>query len=482
MVVVYTPQSRANNGGVAGINAVINAATAKANLAYANSLAGVVLNVVHTAEVTYNSAGSLSADLSALQSSWDGKMDEVYTLRTQYNADLVSLFVPVGNDGVAGIAYLNSPDTMGAGAYNTAFSAIVDIYADGNFTFAHEVGHNLGAMHAATEGGSGAYAYSYGWRFFANGNQYRTVMAYAPGLRIPYLSNPDVTYLGVPTGTATANNALTLRRTRGGMASLRHGTADWSVSAQGDMNADGKPDLVWRNLLSGRTIAWLMDNAARTGTSVIWPVNTAADAVWVPMVNVDLNADSKPDIVWRNTATGRVIVWYMDGTTATSTAALWAPVTALDAAWMPMAAGDFNADGKPDLVWRNTTSGRVIVWFMDGATRTGTAALWSPVNPGDDAWVPLAAGDFNGDSSPDIVFRNSSTGRVILWYMNGATRTGTFALWPATNPGESAWRPMTAGDFNADGQTDIVFRNADSGRVVVWYMNGSTRTGTATIW
>jgi hypothetical protein len=481
MVIVYTPNSRANNGGTSGIVALINSAVARANLAHANSQTGIVLRVVHTAEVTYNSAGSLGTDLGYLQNPSDGRMDEVYTLRATYNADLVSLFVPAGGDGTAGIAYLNNVLSSGAGAYNYAFSTIADIYATGNLTFAHEVGHNLGAGHAATEG-SGVFSYSYGWRWWSGGTQYRSVMAYAPGNRVPWFSNPDVLHLGAATGTATANNALTMRRTRAGMASFKVGAADWTVLAQGDFNADSKPDLIWRQQFSGRTVAWLMDNTTRNSTPALWPATNPGDSDWIAMVNADLNGDNKTDMVWRNNISGRVVAWFMDGVTRTSTGVIWPATNPGDSVWIPMAGGDFNGDTKPDLVWRNSTTGRVIVWYMDGITRTGTAPIWSPVNPGDDAWIPMVAGDFNGDTKPDLIFRNSLTGRVIIWYMDGVTRTGTYALWAATNPGESAWRPMAAGDFNADGKTDIVWRNTDSGRTVVWYMNGSTLVSTAVIW
>ena len=46
-------------------------------------------------------------------------------------------------------------------------------------------------------------------------------------------------------------------------------------------------------------------------------------------------------------------------------------------AWVPLAAGDFNADGKTDVVWRNASTGRVIVWLLDGITRAGTPVLWN---------------------------------------------------------------------------------------------------------
>jgi hypothetical protein len=480
VMIVYTPESRANNGGVSGMNTLINAAVAKANLAFANSNAGIWLRLVHTAEVSYTSAGSLGDDLGALRSPSDLKMDNVYALRTQYNVDLVSLFVP-GAGGVVGIAYLLNPATMGPGGYDWVFSVVVDWAADGNISFAHEVGHNLGAGHTS-DGGCGVYSYACGYRFTALGESYRTVMAYSPGLRIPYFSNPDLTYQGVVFGNASANNALALRLGRQGIGTLKHGAADWTVSVGGDFNQDDKPDLLARNVYSGVVNTWLMDNATRTSSPTMWPATNPGENAWVPMATGDFNADTKDDIIWRNTTTGRVIVWFMDGTTRTGTAVIWAVANAADAAWLPMAVGDFNADTKPDIIWRNQTTGRVIVWYMDGVTRTSTAVIWAPATPADAAWVPLAAGDFDADNKPDLIWRNQTSGRVIFWFMDGATRIGTFALWPATNPGDSSWRPMATGDFNADGQLDIVWRNTDTGRVIIWYMNGTTRVNTAAVW
>jgi len=257
--------------------------------------------------------------------------------------------------------------------------------------------------------------------------------------------------------------------------------AESAVVAQADFDRDGKPDLVWRNLNSGVVTAWLLNNTTTLGTQVLWPATNVGDAAWAPVATGDFNADGKPDMVWRNTTSGRVIVWFMDGLTTTGTAVIWPVTNAGDSLWVPMAAGDFNGDGKTDLVWRNSSTGRVIVWYMNGVTTTGTAVIWTASNPGDSAWVPLVAGDFNADARPDLVWRNATSGRVVVWLMNGVTTTGTTAIWTATNPGDSAWLPQAAGDFNADGKTDLVWRNTTTGRVIVWLMDGVTRTGTTAL-
>jgi len=100
-------------------------------------------------------------------------------------------------------------------------------------------------------------------------------------------------------------------------------------------------------------------------------------------VPADFNADGKPDILWRNTTTGANVVWFMDGTTITGAADLpGAPVV-----WSIVGTADFNGDTHPDILWRNTTTGANVVWFMDGTTITGAADLpgapieWTIVGP-----------------------------------------------------------------------------------------------------
>jgi hypothetical protein len=475
ILVAYTPAAKNANGGTAGITALISSAIATANLSYNNSQVGLTLRLAHCTEVSYVESGSLGTDLPRLANTTDGHLDNLPTLRNNYKADLVSLIVDNASDA-AGIAYLWSPG-YGSGFGPYGYSVVVDAYADAGLTLAHEVGHNLGCGHANGDGGSGAYSYSYGYRFTVGSTQYRTVMAYAPGVRLPYFSNPGVSYQGTSTGNSLANNALTILNSKATIASIQTGSTlylEWAPHALADLNADGNPDIIWRNTASGRVIVWHMSGTNTVSTASLW----TGDPVWTPMTSADLNADGNPDLIWRNASSGRVIVWYMNGanTSATTTAALWTG----DPAWVPMAAGDLNADGKTDLIWRNSSSGRVIVWHMNGASAsaTSTAALWT----GDPAWVPMASGDLNADGKTDLIWRNASSGRVIVWYMNGVSTSasGTAVLWT----GDPAWIPVAVGEFNSDSKLDILWRNTTSGRVIIWFMDGMTTSATSTraIW
>ena len=64
--------------------------------------------------------------------------------------------------------------------------------------------------------------------------------------------------------------------------------------------------------------------------------------------------------------------------------------------------GDFNGDGKADILWRHT-SGAVAIWFMNGSHIAGMGSLG---NISAD-WVVERVGDFNGDSKADILWRNT---------------------------------------------------------------------------
>jgi hypothetical protein len=178
----------------------------------------------------------------------------------------------------------------------------------------------------------------------------------------------------------------------------------------------------------------------------------------------DFNGDGKSDIVYQD-ADGFVAIWYMDGATLLS-ATLTSPNNPGDAAFRVVASGDFNQDGKPDLVFQNRNTGIIAIWIMDGASVTDTL-LTTPAGAGP-GWNIVDADDFNGDGKPDIFFQHTDR-TLAVWYMNGVSLTVPTLVNPS-DPGEG-WKAVATGDFNNDGNPDIVVAHTD-GSAGVWYMNG----------
>jgi hypothetical protein len=143
----------------------------------------------------------------------------------------------------------------------------------------------------------------------------------------------------------------------------------------------------------------------------------------------------------------------------------------------PWRVSDWNGDGKADLVWQQETTGELALWFFDGTKRVGVSSL-SPDRVPDRKLGASASGDFDADGQTDLVFRHQTTGAASIWLMNGQSRTSAVPLSPAR---PAAWRIAAAADWNADNGADLVWQNASTGDVEIWYLNGTSFASSAAV-
>lgn len=228
VMVVYTPAvAHASDDIVSEILLAVE----ETNTAYLNSGISQQLRLVHTEQINYIESGSHFTDLKLLtyskapSQSGEGDLHKVHSLRDTYNADLVSLWVEKGDSYTCGVSWLLSP--VSTQRENFGFNVVERYCASApSYSFAHELGHNMGATHDkyATNygigGGTiGAYNYSHGYVHIDGvANSWRTIMASDKQCldkgyecpRIPFFSNPNLFYKGVAIGDDTANNSLTL--------------------------------------------------------------------------------------------------------------------------------------------------------------------------------------------------------------------------------------------------------------------------------
>jgi uncharacterized protein (DUF2141 family) len=269
---------------------------------------------------------------------------------------------------------------------------------------------------------------------------------------------------GACSGTVTCS--VTMDVARNVIATFSVGVSP----ALGDFNDDGKPDLLWHNQVSGDLKVWLLDRGTMTADSPLSP-DGVADTKWQVRGLADFNGDGHGDILWQNQQTGDLRAWLMNETTLVSTVDL-APKGFSGFAWQIRGLADFNGDGKPDILWHHQKTGTLYVWLMDGTTAVSGVYLTPGSNP-DTSWQIAGMGDFNGDGKADILWRHKRTGDLLVWFMNGTSQIGTASLTPS-RLADSRWQIVRVADLNDDGNVDILLQNRETGDLVVWYMNGTT--------
>lgn len=133
---------------------------------------------------------------------------------------------------------------------------------------------------------------------------------------------------------------------------------------------------------------------------------------------------------------------------------------ALPTNWLPAASGDFNGDGRSDIILR-TSDGSLVEWLGQA---NGSFAYQSTASTSlPSSWVVEGAGDISGDGRADLILRNSS-GVITEWL---GSASGVFAPVSANYALDPAYKVAQVGDYNGDGRADIVLRNS-AGTLIEW--------------
>jgi hypothetical protein len=186
------------------------------------------------------------------------------------------------------------------------------------------------------------------------------------------------------------------------------------------------------------------------------------------VVVADFNGDGKLDIAVSNFDTNTIAVFLNQGsgnfgapmvTAVQLNSAMGLNIGAL-------AVGDFNHDGKPDLVVGTIAGSQVSIVLLGNGD--GTFNQLTPI-PNSFGFLCAKVADLNGDGHQDLVFAENGNISVSLGVGDG-TFMASVMLQPAPGPG--TYYGVTVADFNGDGKLDIVASDLVGGNLVFYAGNG----------
>ena len=259
-----------------------------------------------------------------------------------------------------------------------------------------------------------------------------------------------------------------------------------SPASVSDVNDDGYGDLILNSNSTGSLQVNLVGAGAAITPVVESLSTTGFNAIGTGFFTVDTSTtnDRNSDLLLQNSTTGALeIASNLASGTPTVTAVTGSTPSLVTGStftgWNAVTAGDFNGDAASDILLQQGAGGPVEIAFLNTSSGQpiGTVDQISAVtSPSGGNWNAISSGDFNGDGKSDILWQNSTTGAVDISLMNGASGTPTFV-----GNAPAGFTAIGTGDFNGDGKSDILFYNSSLHEAEIWLMNGTSEVGSPLI-
>ncbi len=248
---------------------------------------------------------------------------------------------------------------------------------------------------------------------------------------------------------------------------LNHAAAgEFNSPLSGDFNGDGKTDVAILHVSTGRLFVGIS-----TGSRLrveVW-VNHADPEKWGSLLVGDFDGDGADDIAEYENAKERWRIYrYVEGEVVRE---FWYDFSVVNPNWASHTVGDYNGDGRDDILSRDTATGDLIALFSNGTAMT--PHLWQTL-PQDGPWQYVMSADFTGDGKDDHAAYDAVA--ASWWIIEGSNGTsGTVpANWFTFPVPDQEFAAPVAADYSGDDKAEIVMYNRTNGKIKVLTSDGSS--------
>ncbi len=260
-----------------------------------------------------------------------------------------------------------------------------------------------------------------------------------------------------------------------------YNTIQSAMIAISDLSTDGKSDILWGAW--GHNFVSVLTNTTTANASTLTFANNMPTG-YNPGISgprgvavTDIDADGYKDIVVGE-GNGNKLIVYLNQSGSPGAFTLFGsnwlfnPDSSVYVGnahpWM-VAVGDFNSDGKPDVVGGGGFAGIFSV-MLNNTSAAGTPAFQTANRINTNTALGcvenknLSVSDFNGDGKVDVVATcaTSGTDKAVLFLNTTATNATAASFSTSTVDSTKGIKAVAAGDVNADGKMDLVTITADA--------------------
>jgi len=329
---------------------------------------------------------------------------------------------------------------------------------------------------------------------FRNTNTAGSISAglFGPRTDIPTGMNPNAIVisdidgdgkLDMVVANGSGSSSVSVFRNNGTSGSVTGGSFDPRVDlpagsssndvAVGDIDGDGKPDLVVTNF--NNTFISIYRNISTPGSittgSFSSRVDFPSEMYLQNIVLADIDGDLKPDLIAPHVYQSRVFVYRNISSMGSITTGSFAPKVDFITGMNPigLAVGDLDGDGKPEIVVANNMDNNISVLHNTCTPGSITAGSFEPrvnISTGGISYVSI--GDINGDGKPDLIVKGGGPTVSVLRNKSTTGSIGTDSFSPAVEFATDGGTAKTiVSDFDCDGKPDIAYINSASNQLSI---------------